>query len=66
MFTQLKFTYEQELHPEEFFIPYVWKLVVSQRYGSKFILRFYNSSDLPTAEVFLFNEIVICSDCFLH
>lgn len=30
MFTQLKFTYEQELHPEEFFIPYVWKLVVSQ------------------------------------
>eukprot|EP01018_Ginkgo_biloba_P004035 Gb_15046 [translate_table: standard] len=30
MFTQLRFTYEQELHPEEFFIPYVWQLVVSQ------------------------------------
>ncbi|XP_057873570.2 uncharacterized protein LOC131079592 [Cryptomeria japonica] len=30
MFTQLRFTYEQELHPEEFFIPYVWKLVVSE------------------------------------
>ncbi|XP_068649973.1 uncharacterized protein [Aristolochia californica] len=31
MFTQLKFTYEQENHPEEFFIPYVWQLVLSQR-----------------------------------
>ncbi|XP_068649972.1 uncharacterized protein [Aristolochia californica] len=30
MFTQLKFTYEQENHPEEFFIPYVWQLVLSQ------------------------------------
>uniref|UniRef100_A0A0D6R327 Dymeclin n=1 Tax=Araucaria cunninghamii TaxID=56994 RepID=A0A0D6R327_ARACU len=30
MFTQLRFTYEQEHQPEEFFIPYVWKLVVSQ------------------------------------
>ncbi|KAH9624108.1 hypothetical protein KSS87_020573 [Heliosperma pusillum] len=29
MFTQLRFTYEQESHPEEFFIPYVWQLVVS-------------------------------------
>eukprot|EP00252_Welwitschia_mirabilis_P020819 TRINITY_DN5186_c0_g2_i1.p1 TRINITY_DN5186_c0_g2~~TRINITY_DN5186_c0_g2_i1.p1 ORF type:complete len:724 (+),score=122.40 TRINITY_DN5186_c0_g2_i1:15-2186(+) len=29
MFTQLRFTYEQELHPEEFFIPYVWRLVLS-------------------------------------
>lgn len=29
MFTQLRFTYEQENHPEEFFIPYVWKLVLS-------------------------------------
>ncbi|WOK97109.1 dymeclin [Canna indica] len=29
MFTQLKFTYEQESHPEEFFIPYVWRLVLS-------------------------------------
>ncbi|ERN01512.1 dymeclin [Amborella trichopoda] len=30
MFTQLKFTYEQEHHPEEFFIPYVWQLVLSK------------------------------------
>ncbi|KAG2404951.1 uncharacterized protein HKW66_Vig0042060 [Vigna angularis] len=30
MFTQLHFTYEQESHPEEFFIPYVWKLVLSK------------------------------------
>eukprot|EP00245_Coleochaete_scutata_P002264 TRINITY_DN1297_c0_g2_i1.p1 TRINITY_DN1297_c0_g2~~TRINITY_DN1297_c0_g2_i1.p1 ORF type:complete len:518 (+),score=93.00 TRINITY_DN1297_c0_g2_i1:66-1556(+) len=27
MFTELRFTYEEELHPEEFFIPYVWSLV---------------------------------------
>lgn len=30
-FTQLRFTYEQESHPEEFFIPYVWQMVLSQR-----------------------------------
>ncbi|KAL2922719.1 Dymeclin, partial [Bienertia sinuspersici] len=29
MFTQLRFTYEQESHPEEFFIPYVWQLAVA-------------------------------------
>ncbi|XP_043695476.1 dymeclin-like [Telopea speciosissima] len=29
MFNQLRFTYEQENHPEEFFIPYVWQLVLS-------------------------------------
>ncbi|GMI71965.1 hypothetical protein like AT1G04200 [Hibiscus trionum] len=29
MFTQLHFSYEQESHPEEFFIPYVWQLVLS-------------------------------------
>ncbi|XP_073005545.1 uncharacterized protein [Typha latifolia] len=29
MFTQLRFTYEQESHPEEFFIPYVWRLVLA-------------------------------------
>ncbi|KAL6548364.1 hypothetical protein OROGR_008785 [Orobanche gracilis] len=30
MFAQLRFTYEQESHHEEFFIPYVWQLVLSQ------------------------------------
>ncbi|XP_057957180.1 uncharacterized protein LOC131150470 [Malania oleifera] len=30
MFTQLRFTYEQESHPEEFFIPYVWQRVLSR------------------------------------
>ncbi|KAK9288143.1 hypothetical protein L1049_016591 [Liquidambar formosana] len=30
MFTQLRFTYEQESHPEEFFIPYVWQLVLAR------------------------------------
>lgn len=29
MFTELRFTYEEELHPEEFFVPYVWSLVVA-------------------------------------
>lgn len=29
MFNQLKFTYEQESHPEEFFIPYLWQLALS-------------------------------------
>ncbi|XP_071691533.1 uncharacterized protein [Rutidosis leptorrhynchoides] len=36
MFTQLRFTYEQESHPEEFFIPYVWQLVIS-RSGFNFL-----------------------------
>jgi hypothetical protein len=31
IFTQLQFTYEQESHPEEFFIPYVWQLIFSRR-----------------------------------
>ncbi|KAK6914000.1 hypothetical protein RJ641_021321 [Dillenia turbinata] len=30
MFTQLRFTYEQESHPEEFFTPYVWQLALSR------------------------------------
>ncbi|ESQ36507.1 hypothetical protein EUTSA_v10006925mg [Eutrema salsugineum] len=30
MFTQLHFSYEQETHPEEFFIPYVWQLAFSR------------------------------------
>ncbi|KAJ3696118.1 hypothetical protein LUZ60_001495 [Juncus effusus] len=33
MFTQLRFTYEQESHPEEFFIPYVWRLVLAHGYS---------------------------------
>ncbi|KAJ6816971.1 dymeclin isoform X2 [Iris pallida] len=32
MFTQLRFTYEQENHPEEFFIPYVWRLVLAHSF----------------------------------
>ncbi|KAI4342710.1 hypothetical protein MLD38_027301 [Melastoma candidum] len=28
MFTQLRFTYEQESQSEEFFIPYIWRLVL--------------------------------------
>ncbi|NP_001168334.1 uncharacterized protein LOC100382102 [Zea mays] len=33
MFTQLRFTYEQESHPEEFFIPYAWRLVLSRGFS---------------------------------
>ncbi|KAL9271448.1 Dymeclin-like protein [Drosera capensis] len=32
MFMQSRFTYEQESHPEEFFIPHVWQLVLSNRF----------------------------------
>ncbi|KAM5552823.1 hypothetical protein ABKV19_025173 [Rosa sericea] len=41
MFTQLRFTYEQESHPEEFFIPYLWQLVLS-RCGISFNPRAIN------------------------
>ena len=27
LFTELRFTYEEEANPEEFFVPYVWSLV---------------------------------------
>uniref|UniRef100_A0A0E0JPB7 Dymeclin n=1 Tax=Oryza punctata TaxID=4537 RepID=A0A0E0JPB7_ORYPU len=33
MFTQLRFTYEQESHPEEFFIPYAWRVVLSRGFS---------------------------------
>jgi hypothetical protein len=29
LFTELRFTYEEEAHPEQFFVPYVWSLVCS-------------------------------------
>ncbi|XP_020579744.1 dymeclin isoform X2 [Phalaenopsis equestris] len=32
IFTQLRFTYEQESHPEEFFIPYVWRLILGHSF----------------------------------
>ncbi|KAL5158925.1 Dymeclin [Glycine soja] len=49
MFTQLHFTYEQESHQEEFFIPYVWQLVLSRR-GFEFNAGAIHlfSADLPT------------------
>ncbi|MED6108086.1 hypothetical protein PIB30_020182 [Stylosanthes scabra] len=52
MFTQLRFTYEQESHPEEFFIPYVWQLVLS-RWGFTFNPAAINlfPIDLPTDSV---------------
>ncbi|KAI4345691.1 hypothetical protein L6164_012791 [Bauhinia variegata] len=52
MFTQLRFTYEQESHPEEFFIPYVWQLVLS-RCGFTFNPGAINlfPVDLPTQKL---------------
>ncbi|KAG8370268.1 hypothetical protein BUALT_Bualt14G0099200 [Buddleja alternifolia] len=49
MFTQLRFTYEQESHPEEFFIPYVWQLVLS-RSGFTFNPNNINLFPVPTEE----------------
>ncbi|XP_028776424.1 dymeclin-like isoform X2 [Neltuma alba] len=51
MFTQLRFTYEQESHPEEFFMPYVWQLVLS-RCGFTFNAAAINlfPVDLPAEE----------------
>ncbi|XXG42184.1 hypothetical protein AAC387_Pa01g2518 [Persea americana] len=48
MFTQLRFTYEQEIHPEEFFIPYVWRLILSNS-GFSFSAAAINlfPADLP-------------------
>ncbi|RDX91337.1 Dymeclin, partial [Mucuna pruriens] len=51
-FTQLHFTYEQESHPEEFFIPYVWQLVLS-RCGFEFnagAIKLF-PADLPTEKL---------------
>jgi hypothetical protein len=31
LFEQLRFTYEEEACPEEFFVPYVWRLIVDAR-----------------------------------
>ncbi|KAI4317895.1 hypothetical protein L6164_025724 [Bauhinia variegata] len=52
MFTQLRFTYEQESHPEEFFIPYVWQLVLS-RCGFTFNPEAINlfPVDIPTEKL---------------
>ncbi|CAN7038872.1 unnamed protein product [Brassica oleracea var. botrytis] len=46
MFTQLHFSYEQESHPEEFFIPYVWQLAFS-RCGFNFNPDAINLFPLP-------------------
>ncbi|XP_019432528.1 PREDICTED: dymeclin-like isoform X1 [Lupinus angustifolius] len=57
MFTQLHFTYEQESHPEEFFIPYVWQLVLS-RCGFKFNTAAINLFPVDPPTERLENEVV--------
>ncbi|XP_020273401.1 dymeclin isoform X4 [Asparagus officinalis] len=54
MFTQLRFTYEQESHPEEFFIPYVWRLVLSHSFSfnpDAINLLHMDLPDTPSGEV---------------
>ncbi|KAL8048019.1 hypothetical protein ABFS82_07G036900 [Erythranthe guttata] len=51
MFTQLRFTYEQESHPEEFFIPYVWQLVLSHG-GFTFSPSSINLFPVPVEEIY--------------
>ncbi|XAR49055.1 hypothetical protein NMG60_11032089 [Bertholletia excelsa] len=53
MFNQLRFTYEQESHTEEFFIPYVWQLAISH-WGFSFnpsSIKLF-SVDLPVKDNF--------------
>eukprot|EP00850_Spirogloea_muscicola_P003308 SM000013S26477 [mRNA] locus=s13:636106:642291:+ [translate_table: standard] len=60
MFTELRFTYEEELHPEEFFVPYVWSLVVAHSgipWNSELITLF---STKPAAEL----EDIFDNDAF--
>ncbi|XP_042065376.1 dymeclin-like isoform X2 [Salvia splendens] len=49
-FTQLRFTYEQESNPEEFFIPYVWQMVVSHS-GFAFTASSINLFPVPVKDV---------------
>ncbi|XP_022875130.1 dymeclin isoform X3 [Olea europaea var. sylvestris] len=58
MFTQLRFTYEQENHPEEFFIPYVWQIVLS-RSGLSFNPTSINlfPVELPTSDIYSGGDI---------
>ncbi|KAL6845239.1 hypothetical protein ACP4OV_024734 [Aristida adscensionis] len=56
MFTQLRFTYEQESHPEEFFIPYAWRLVLSRGFSfnpgaiNLFPVEIHLDDDVPSGE----------------
>ncbi|XP_047981954.1 dymeclin-like [Salvia hispanica] len=49
-FTQLRFTYEQESNPEEFFIPYVWQMVLSHS-GFAFTASSINLFPVPVEDV---------------
>ncbi|KAK6130182.1 hypothetical protein DH2020_036098 [Rehmannia glutinosa] len=47
---KLRFTYEQESHPEEFFIPYVWQLVLSHS-GFTFSSSSINLFPVPVEDI---------------
>ena len=62
MFTQLRFTYEQESHPEEFFIPYVWQLVLSHWYDSwSFSIHIVSRLHI----IILLLHFELCWSCFI-
>ncbi|KAL1543304.1 dymeclin-like [Salvia divinorum] len=50
-FTQLRFTYEQESNPEEFFIPYVWQMVLSHS-GFTFTASSINLFPVPVEDLY--------------
>lgn len=50
LFVQLRFTYEQESHPEEFFIPYVWQLILC-RSGFTFDPSSINLFPVPVQDI---------------
>ncbi|KAL8490908.1 hypothetical protein ACS0TY_022784 [Phlomoides rotata] len=50
VFAQLHFAYEQESHPEEFFIPYVWQLILF-RSGFSFDLSSINLFPVPVEDI---------------
>lgn len=51
IFTQLRFTYEQESHPEEFFIPYVWRLILGYSFSFKADAISLFPVDIPAADM---------------
>ncbi|KAL8481656.1 hypothetical protein ACS0TY_027966 [Phlomoides rotata] len=52
IFMQIRFTYEQESHPEEFFIPYVWQLVLSHS-GFTFNPSSINLFPVPVCDIYV-------------
>ncbi|GFP86041.1 dymeclin [Phtheirospermum japonicum] len=65
MFAQLRFTYEQESHPEEFFTPYVWQLVLSHS-GFAFSPTSINLFLVPLEVSTTFHSLIFFFSLFLQ